>query len=208
MEDLSQVLKRKEHNADLVFVLLQFFLYAGCALTLCILGVSSYSHAVEVLESGYDQRTGILYLSQKVHQSDIGGGVRMGSFEGTDALVLVEQETGEEYETWIFVYDGYLCEELVAAGSEVLASQAQRIMPMRELRLTLSEGNLLSISLTTNSGTVDAKKLALRSGGGTFNEGNTPPISSFTAGDDAAMSGPTVMSPAVDDVVADEEGGQ
>ncbi len=184
----------RQHSADLLVVLLLFFVYAGCALMLCVLGANSYSHTVSVLQEGYDQRSGVLYIAQKVHQNDIGGGVRVDSYNGTDALVLIEQETGEGYETWIFIQDGHLCEELIASGSEIVPGQAQRIMPMQELKLTLVE-NLLSVSLTTDTGALNATRLALRSSGGAFNTGSTPPASSDTATEDESMSGPTIMIP-------------
>lgn len=187
---------RKQHNADLLIVLLLFFVYASCALLLCVLGANSYSQTVAVLQDGYDQRSGVLYVAQKVHQNDIGGGVRVEQYAGNDALVLVEQETGQAYETWLFIQDGYLCEEFIAAGSDIVEGQAQRIMPMQAMQLTLNDKNLLSVSLTTDTGKLNAISLALRSGGDTFNTGNNPPLSSKIPNDDPAASGPTIMTPA------------
>lgn len=182
---------RKQHSSDLFIVLILFFVYAGSALMLGVLGVTSYSRTVDVLQEGSDERSGILYLAQKVQQNDIGGGVRLDQYQGNDALVLIEQETGEGFETWIFIQDGYLCEQLIAADSEIIPDQAQRIMPIKALSLTLEAHNLLSMSVTSTSDTVDTLSLALQSSGESFNSGDTPP-SNLSA---TEPQGPTVMSP-------------
>ncbi|MDR1087744.1 MAG: DUF4860 domain-containing protein [Coriobacteriales bacterium] len=187
----------KQHNADLAIVLLLFFVYAGCALMLCVLGANSYGHTAAVLEESYNQRSGVLYIAQKFHQNDIGGGVRLDSYQGSDALVLIEQETGKAYETWIFVLDGYLCEELIAPDSTLVADQAQRIMPLQELRLTRTGDALIAVSLSIDAQTVNTIHLALRSSGGGFTTEDRPPAAAPSS-DDARASGPTIMTPAPD----------
>jgi len=175
-----------------------FFVYAGSALLLSVLGISSYSRTVGVLQEGFNERSGILYISQKVQQSDVGGGVQLSTYQGNDALVLVEQVTGDGFETWIFIQDGYLCELLIASGSDIIPAQAQRIMPMKEMSLGLSPDNLLSVSVLTETDTVNTINLALRSSGGVYNTGNNPPPSPSSA----APREPVVMNPPAN------EGGQ
>lgn len=195
----------KRHNADLLVVLLLFMVYAGCALLLCALGASFYSNTVAVSQEGFNQRTGLLYMVQRVHQNDIGGGMRLDTYQGSDALVLIEQETGQGFETWIFIQDGFLCEQLIAQGTSIIPDQVQRVMPMQSLSLSLTD-RLLSVSLTTDTGTVNAINLYVRSSGDTFNAGASPPASASTASEDAAMSGPTIMNPAFNDPATEEEG--
>lgn len=188
--------KRKQYNSDLLVVLALFFLYAFCALLLCVLGVNAYSQTASVLHEGYNQRTGVLYIAQKVHHNDIGGGVRVDRYNGTDALVLIEQDTGLGYETWIFVNDGYLCEQLIASDRKIVPEQAQRIMPMQMMKLKINDTRLLDLELTTDTGAVDSTSLALRSNVVPFNaSGDTPPRSSDRGTSDSATGG-TIMTPA------------
>jgi hypothetical protein len=205
------VARLKQHNTDVLLVVLLLFVYIGCTLLLCVLGANSYGQTVAALQEGYNQRSGVQYIAQKVHQGDIGGGIRVDEYNGSDALVLVEQTTGKAYETWIFIQDGYLCEELIAAGGGIIPEQAQRIMPLRELTASLDERMLLSIAVVTDTGAVDAVDLAVRSGGGSFNTGITPPASPSTALRDPAADGATIMTPAPDGSgtggVAGAEGG-
>lgn len=177
-------------------MLLLFFVYAGCALMLCVLGAQSFRQTAQVLEENYNQRTGAQYVAQKIRQNDIAGSVRIEQFKGTDALVLVEQESGQGFETWIFVMDGHLCEQLIAAESEIVNDQAQTIMPMQKLELSFDDTMLLKVALTTTEGTVDTIKLALRAEGNTFNSGDAPPVSPAVETQSSALSGPTIMATA------------
>ena len=172
---------RTQHSTDLLLVLLLFFVYAGSALLLSVLGISAYSRTVSVLQEGFNERSGVLYIAQKVQQNDLAGGVTLGSYQGNDALVLIEQETGQGFETWIFIQDGYLCELMISSGDQIIPSAAQRIMPMKELKLSLSNDNLLSISVTTEADSINTISLALRSSGEAFNSGENPPPSPSVA---------------------------
>ena len=182
---------RTQHISDIFLVLILFFVYAGCALLLSVLGISSYSRTVSVLQEGFNERSGILYIAQKVQQNDVAGSVQISSYQGNDALVLIEQETGMGFETWIFIQDGYLCELLISSGADIIPTQAQRIMPMQALDLQLSSENLLTVSVTTTADSVNVISLALRSSGEAFNAGNNPPPSPSTA----LPREPTVMTP-------------
>ena len=186
--------KGKRGNSEFVIVLLLFFTYAICALAICVLGANSYSQTVAVVQEGFNQRTGVLYIAQKVRQNDIGGGVRVDTYNDGTALVLTEQQTGQGFETWIFVKDGFLCEQQIQAGTEIVDDQAQRIMPMRMLALSFSEEDLLKVALITETGSVNTTNIAVRSSGDSFNKGNTPPASALAA-QEAAQDGLVIMNP-------------
>jgi hypothetical protein len=182
----------KQHNADLVLVVAVFFVYATCALLLCALGANTYRETAATMQSDYNQRTGVLYIAEKVRQNDIGGSVQVQAFNGSDALVLTEQESGLGYQTWIFVADGKLYEEFIAAGDAIDMQAAQTIMPMQSISLTYRDPALLNVELVSSEGVTSSIKLATRSGGGTYNtgEGAAPQVP------DVEPPGPAVMTPA------------
>ena len=183
--------RRTQHSTDILLVLILFFVYAGSALLLSVLGISSYSRTVAVLQEGFNERSGILYIAQKVQQNDLAGGVKLSTYQGNDALILIEQETGQGFETWIFIQDGYLCELMISSGDQIIPQAAQRIMPMQELKLTLSREQLLTVSVTTETNSVNTISLALRSSGEAFNAGNNPPPSPSVA----QPREPVIMNP-------------
>jgi hypothetical protein len=163
------------------------------------MGANTYQQTVAALQEDYNQRTGILYIAEKVRQSDIGGFLRLDSLNDTPALVLTEQETGRSYETWIFVYDGNLCEQFIPSGSPVIIQSAQVIMPMQSLSLALDDLGLLSVDLITNSGQHSSIKLATHSGSDAFNTtGELMTVKPNVPDTDSTAFGPTIMTPAPD----------
>ncbi|MDR1015196.1 MAG: DUF4860 domain-containing protein [Coriobacteriales bacterium] len=128
----------RRHALDLVAVVALFFVYAVCALLLCVIGAEVYRGTAQTMQQNFDQRTGVLYVAEKIRQNDLAGAVRTGSVGGADALVLVEQRSGRNFETWLFVSDQVLYEGLFAPGDPVDVRLCQAIMPMAGL--TLEEG--------------------------------------------------------------------
>jgi hypothetical protein len=131
----------KRHQADVFVVLALFCVYATCALLLCAIGAGIYRDASNVMQQNYDQRTSSLYIAEKVRQSDTNGAVEVRQLDGNDALVLIEQESGEFYEIWIYVHEGMLCETFIPAGSEVNYQLGQEIMPVQAMHLVQSPLN-------------------------------------------------------------------
>lgn len=152
------MVRQRRHTFELVLVLLVFCIYAAGSLFLCALGASTYKDITASMQENYDLRTGVLYLAEKTRQNDVAGGIRVDQYEGVDALVLTEQETGRGYETWIFVHDNMLCEQLIAAGtaSDLSPALLQPIMPMKSMTLGLDSSGLLSISLVTPDETLSS----------------------------------------------------
>jgi hypothetical protein len=149
-----------------MFVVLALFcVFAVCALLLAAIGAGVYRNTAAVMESNYNERTSILYVAEKLRQNDVAGAVRIDSVGASDALVLVEQVSGRNYETWLFVADGTLYEELLAPGGQPEATMGQAIMPMRDLRISangLGDG-CFTVSFTTVDGQVASMDFNLAS---------------------------------------------
>ncbi|MDR2196795.1 MAG: DUF4860 domain-containing protein [Coriobacteriales bacterium] len=159
----------KRHQADLLAVLALFCVYAATALLLSAIGASVYRDAVGQMQTNYDGRTSSLYVAEKVRQSDVNGAVGIRLLDGGDALVLVEQQSGERYETWIYVHEGMLCETLISSGAKVDYRLGQEIMPMQTMRLAQFEqgnGSLLEVRFTMPDGSTSAIDLFLKSKAG------------------------------------------
>jgi hypothetical protein len=160
----------KKHSLDLVVVVSLFFVYATCALLLCVIGAEVYRETAATMQRNYDQRTSALYVAEKVRQNDLDGSVRIEQVNEADALVLVERESGRNYETWLFVQDQMLYEGLFAPDAVIDAKLCQPIMPMSALTIVPSEtGNgLFSATFYTTDGQTTNVDLCPRSqqGGG------------------------------------------
>jgi hypothetical protein len=187
---------QKQHNSDLVLVLVLFLIYAFCALLLCALGANTYRETAAVMQTDYNQRTGVLYLAEKARQNDIGGSFRVDKYNGADALVITEQESGLGYETWIFVANGTLYEEFIAPNSELIMQAAQTIMPMQSMSLSYENDSLLKVSLLSADGQTSSINVFTRSGGGTFNTGpDAAPTTPEVQIDNPQASSTAIMAP-------------
>jgi len=136
-------MKTKRHSLDLVVVVALFCLYTGSALILCAIGVQVYRDTADTMRRNFDDRTSILYISEKVRHYDGEDSIRIDKFKGSDALVLVEKRNDRVLETWLFVQDGVLYEGLFSQGTVPDIKLCQAILPMQsmEVRMLAASGS-------------------------------------------------------------------
>jgi hypothetical protein len=158
-------MKPRRHSLDLVVVVALFCVYAACALFLCVIGAEIYRDTAETMRQDYDQRTSVLYVAEKVRQNDLADAVRIDSVNGSDALVLIEKQSGRDYEAWLFVQDRTLYEGLFAPGDPIDTKLCQPIMPMEEMTIQgfADKNGMLSVTFSTVDGQTNSIDLWLRS---------------------------------------------
>ncbi len=143
--------EQKRRTIDVLFVLTLFALYTLSSLFLAVIGANIYQQNVSASEANYNIRTSSLYLTEKARQSESAGNIRVDSFGDGDALVLSRTVNEQVFETWIYVENGSLSEILVPAGTQLIPGIGQKIMPLKDLALTLDEIGLLKIYVTDNN---------------------------------------------------------
>lgn len=157
------MLKQKSHIVDLLFSLALFCVFTASALMIVIMGADVYQKAVSDMTRNSTVRTSLSYLSEKIHQNDVSGGVRIDQLDNLTSLVLTQEIGGEAYETWIYAYDGMLCEIMTAQDNQILPSEGQPIVEVASFEaeqkndqfiLTVSDaqGNTSSLSILPRSG--------------------------------------------------------
>jgi len=155
-------------SLDVFVVVTLFCVYTASALILCMIGAQVYRSTANTMSQNYDTRTSVLYIAEKVRHNDIDGTVRIEEFNGSDALVLTEKQSGKDYDTWLFVQDHLLYEGLFAPGVTPDPRLCQPILPLDSLSLSLSSlnGRVLSIKVITTEGQSLSMDLSLRSARG------------------------------------------
>ena len=108
-------IRQDKRKVDSILALLLFAVFAVCILAVLLTGADTYQRLAERDQHGYDQRTAAQYVTTKIRQADVAGGVTLRVFEGRDALVLAEEIDGVRYETMLYCHDGYLCELFMEA---------------------------------------------------------------------------------------------
>ncbi|MDR2610158.1 MAG: DUF4860 domain-containing protein [Clostridiales Family XIII bacterium] len=150
----------KKHFINLIFTLTLLGVFAMSALLVAVMGAQVYESSAENVQKNFDTRTSLVYMAQKVRQSPAGG-IRVGSVDGGDALVLSESYDDETYESWIYVYDNELREVLVPAGAPVKAGDGYSIMELKSLKIE-ERGGLLLLTAENKQGEEHSLSLARR----------------------------------------------
>lgn len=149
-------LESNTKRIDSVFVVILFLLFAITALTLVIIGVKQYRVTADSMNYNYEVRTAVSYLREKVRQNDDSSSIAITEIDGT-AAILQENVVGDyTYCTYIYFYEGYLCELYVQSGSQFSLSNGQQIIEIGGLSLSQVSNTLISATITdTDGGTTE-----------------------------------------------------
>lgn len=138
---------KRRHMIDFIFPIALFFVFALSALTLVLFAARIYRSTTENSSLQYTSRTGLSYISEKIHQND-GGAITLGSFDGCDALVM-EQVFGEEtYFTYIYAYQQNLKELFVKEGVVASPADGKTILEIQDFSIRQLSENLFQFDCT------------------------------------------------------------
>ena len=158
----------RKHDLSSLLVLLLFAVFAVCILSVLLTSADTYRRLSDRDQDSYGRRTAAQYITTKVRQADRQDAVSVRSFEGQAALVLTEEIDGEQYETLIYSYDGYLRELFTSVGGEMLPEDGEKIMEANSFLADANkpEKGQLSLRIQASDGTWEELTLCLRSGKG------------------------------------------
>ncbi len=140
--------------------------FALCALFVVLFGADVYTSVLSDSSANDLNRTATLYIANKVRQSDVKSGVAVGEVEGDTALVLREMVDGEPVLTYLYLYDGNLCEVSAVEGTSITKGSGQPVMPLNTFALLMDKTGLIRVSLSDRSGHSAELVLALRTAEG------------------------------------------
>lgn len=146
---------RSSHSINTVFVLMIFCLFAVCSLFLVLIGANSYRRIVGEMDSNNETRASLSYISNKVHAAN-GGDVGIETLNGQKVLVIGSNTGERKYNTYIYLYNGYLMELFTRADNGFTPGDGDKITPLTaftmekdgsELILSVCGQNRQSLSL-------------------------------------------------------------
>ena len=137
---------------DILFVLTLFFVFALSALTLVVLGANVYRSTVNHMDESFTDRTSYAYITQKLRQNDEAGALSLADFDGHDACVFTQEINNTIYNTYIYEYDGYLCELLARADMDMKPSDGTKILELETFEVTPVTPKLSRIDLAFSDG--------------------------------------------------------
>lgn len=141
-----------------IFPITLFSIFFTAILILVSAGSTIYVSLVDSQSLNNDTRGSLSYLSARLKAGDSSGGVIVSQGPESNAVVLRETDSeGDSYETRIYLYDGYLCEEYSFANTPIAPKSSTRIAKTNKFDVKILQDNLLE--LTTQQGNT---RVALR----------------------------------------------
>lgn len=154
---------KRRHMIDFIFPIALFFVFALSALTLILLAARIYQSTTENSSLQYTARTGLAYISEKIHQADGDGSIYLGSFDGCDALVM-EQTYGEDtYRTYIYAYEQNLKELFIRDDVSAGAADGRTILEIRDFSMNQISDNLFQFDCTDTKNKTSSTVIGIRS---------------------------------------------
>lgn len=146
------------HQMDGLLMLLLFGVFAVCVLIVLLTGARAYRGLTTRDAAAFDRRTCVQYLTTRVRQGDLAGGVAVEPFGDAEALCIRDPEG---FVTRVYCHDGWLMELYTFVDVELEPQDGEKIMPLEGLALTLEDG-LLTAEVRQGEGVTDALRLSLR----------------------------------------------
>ena len=143
--------------AVLALCALFFLLAMGIAL----FGSRIYRGAVRTADANDVRRTALSYLVNQIRRNDTAGGVRVGSFDGLDTIVLADGG----YVTYLYCLDGQLRELYMEAGADLAPEAGLPVLPADSLAVTVGGGRM-TLTVTDADGTCYQTSVSPRCGVG------------------------------------------
>lgn len=143
------IFEKKRHIIDTLFAIILLFLFAFCVLTLISLGASVYRRNVNTMTENFTDRISFAYITEKMRQGDINGGISVGNLENVPAITLEEEINGISYTTYLYKCDGYLCELLKKTeATGISPSSGQKIIEITDFSFNRLNDNIYRITIT------------------------------------------------------------
>ena len=147
-----------KHQMDGLLMLLLFGVFAVCVLIVLLTGARAYRGLANRDGAAYDRRTCVQYLTTRVRQGDLSGGVAVEPF-GDGAALCIRDPEG--FITRVYCHDGWLMELYTFADTELEPQDGEKIMPLEGLSLSLEDG-FLTVEVRQGEGVTDTLRLSLR----------------------------------------------
>lgn len=160
---------RRQGYALLEMILVMFLLILVSVFVFFVTesGSQAYIRLHERQEIGSDLRIGLSYIDVKIKRNDASDSLMIVDRPDRDEQALVIRRTGgsDEFFTWIYVHDGYLCELTLSANQTFQPEGGSRIVAADRIELSLPKSDRLKITLIHGQSDQLSRTLLLRSEG-------------------------------------------
>lgn len=150
--------KRNKSIVDFLFMLALFGAFAITALFVVLFGARIYKSTVSNMNTNFEKRTAMSYVTEKIRSHDHSGGVEVDDMDsksgGADHSVLkLYQTVGDRrYVTYMFVADGHLKEFTTDENYDFDYSTGTDIIEVEEFSVRKESDGLYHFNITDAAG--------------------------------------------------------
>ncbi|MEG1447954.1 MAG: DUF4860 domain-containing protein [Oscillospiraceae bacterium] len=136
-----------------VLTFLLFSMFSAALIVTIIFSANVYNKIIENKQDNFNKTVALSYITTKIRSTDQNGSVRVDSIDGNTAIVISEELADETLETWMYTYEGSLCELFAQSNSPKTSDAGIDIIPLSNIDAKIDSGKL-SIIVTD----IDGKK--------------------------------------------------
>ena len=145
--------KRKKSIVDFLFILALFGAFAITALFVVLFGAQIYKSTVSNMNTNYEKRTAMSYVTEKIRSHDYTGGADVADLhslreDGDHSVLKLYQEVGgRTYVTYMFVADGYLKEYTTDASNDFDYNTGTNILAIKDFSVRKESDSLYHFNI-------------------------------------------------------------
>ena len=145
--------KRNKSIVDFLFILALFGAFAITALFVVLFGAQIYKSTVSNMNTNYEKRTAMSYVTEKIRSHDYTGGADVADLhslreDGDHSVLKLYQEIGDKtYVTYMFVADGYLKEFTTDASNDFDYSTGINILAIKDFSVRKESDSLYHFNI-------------------------------------------------------------
>ena len=134
----------RQHSMQNVLIFIIFSIFAILSLILVVVGIQFYNNISDTTDNNAKVRSTVSYLENKLRSSDYEGGVDVVNIDGTDVILLSNDENAD-MKTAIYVSDGKL-REYFAKSDDIKLGYADPITDVDSMSVDRTD-NMIHITL-------------------------------------------------------------
>lgn len=154
-----------KNNIDVLAGMIVLAIFAAGIISSLLAGAGAYRRLTERDEEEYEARVCTQYIFTKVSGANTVEDISIEQPDGmnTPVLRIREEIDGEEYSSYIYSYNGWICELFTAERPDFTAGS--KLVQAKKLDFFL-DGNLFTSTVTTNAGELRSVCVCVGEGSG------------------------------------------
>ena len=156
-----------KYYTDSLAGMLIFGLFAACIILSLLAGAGAYKRLTQRDQAAYEKRTCVQYIAAKIKNAPAPGSITVvDDGAGGTALRIEDNLNEEKFATYIYCYDGWICELLVPAEADPVFSAGERLLEAKSLTFKHDGTGMITTDVVTQSGEESELLISLGSSNG------------------------------------------